>query len=184
MPHGKATAHVAGQLGRTLSERSVDILFDHGQQGVEPPLYLGEIASWFGTDYVANAQLALLDIAVVQGNEDKAVALIEIEESAATPKVLLGDLFATLLGDHITFHRDRHLRIGKWTTLIVLVQAGGKGKRGQVAWLADRVRDLVPDMRSGNAAIGRVVVETFADADALERRVERLVREALARGGG
>ena len=65
---------------------------------------------------------------MVRQESGEAVALIEIEESSATPKVLLGDAFATLLGDHITFQGKHALKKGKWTTLIVLVHAVGKRK--------------------------------------------------------
>ena len=175
MSHGALTAHVARSLAGSLSDRPVDVLFDHGEQGVDPPQCLGEIVSWYGTHYGATACLALLDIAVVRQESDQAVALIEIEESAAPPKVLLGDAFATLLGDHITFQGNHALEVGKWTTLIVLVHAAGEGKQQQVAELAHRVREVKPFLTSGNASIGHILIDTFADADELEKTVTQLV---------
>jgi len=181
MPHGELTAHVARALARELSDRDVDVLFDHGEQSVDPSECLGQIASWFGTDYRANAQLAFLDIAVVQRDGDKVMALIEIEESTSTPKVLLGDLFATLLGDHVAFQGKRRLKVGEETRLIVLVQASGEQKRQQIATLADRVHNVPPALRSGNSAIGHLLIETFVDETKLERKVKRLIREVLDR---
>ena len=130
MPDGALTAHVARALARSLSDRPVDVLFDHGDPLTDNPDCLGEIVSWYGDRYVAHARLALLDIAVVRKERDEVVALIEIEESAATPKVVLGDLFGTLMGDHITFQGKRALQVGSGTTLVVLVQGAGEGKSG------------------------------------------------------
>ena len=175
MSHGALTAHVARALSQSLSDRPVDVLFDHGEKGVDPPQCLGEIASWYGSHYGATACLALLDIAVVRQESDQVVALIEIEESSATPKVLLGDAFATLLGDHITFQGKHALEVGKWTTLIVLVHATGKGKQQQVTEMAHRVCEVKPFLMSGNASIGHVLIDTFADADELEEKVAQLV---------
>jgi hypothetical protein len=173
--------HVARRLACKLSDREVDVLFDHGDPAVDRPDCLGKIASWFGSHLSLATRLALLDIDVVQRDTNAAAALIEIEETTATPKVLLGDLLGTLLGDHVTFHSTHHLEVGPGTTLIVLVRARSEPKRRQTAELAGRVRDLQPHLRSGNAAIGRVVVRPYAGADELAELVERLVREALDR---
>jgi hypothetical protein len=180
MSDGEHTACVARALRQALSDHDVDILFDHGQQGVDPPEFLGEIVSWYGPDYGADARLALLDIAVVWPDEDKAAALIEIEESSATPKVVLGDLLAALLGDQVTYQGERRLKVGAWTTLIVLVPAQSDGKRRQVAEMARRVGEIRSALSSGNAAIGRFCVDTYEEVRDLEQVVEGLVREALA----
>ena len=182
MPHGEHTARVVRALRQTLSDREVDILFDHGEQGVDPPECLGEIVSWYGPQYGTEARLALLDIAVVWRNGDRAAALIEIEESSATPKVVMGDLTAVLFGDHLTFQGKRRLEVGAWTTLIVLVPAKSDAKRRQVAELARRMEAIRVSLRSGNASIGRMRVGTYGDASDLEQVVEGLVREALGDG--
>jgi hypothetical protein len=182
LPHGEHTARVARALRQSLSARKIDILFDHGEQGVDPTEYLGEIVSWYGPQYGTEARLALLDIAVVWRNGDRAAALIEIEESSATPKVILGDLTAMLFGDQLTFQGQRRLKVGAWTTLIVLVPIKSDAKRRQVAELARRMEAIRVSLHSGNASIGRVRVGTYGDASDLEQVVEGLVREALGDG--
>ena len=111
-------------MAKKVAPQGYDVLFDHGQAGQDDPARLGRIASWFGEAYCAGARLALVDIAVVERGSDRAVALIEVEESAAPPKVLLGDVLATLLGERITFRGQRQLQVGEWTTLIVLARYG------------------------------------------------------------
>ena len=182
MPDSEQTARVARGLGQALSDRDVDVLFDHGETGADLPECLGEIVSWYGADYGRDARLALLDIAVVWRDGDRAAALIEIEESSATPKVVLGDVLAALLGDQVSFRRERRLAVGEWTTLIVLVPARSDGKRRQVIELARRVETIRAGLRSGNAAIGRIRVGTYGEVGDLEQVVEGLVREALRDG--
>jgi hypothetical protein len=46
MSDGALTAHVSRALARSLSDRPADVLFDYGEQGVDLPQCLGEIASW------------------------------------------------------------------------------------------------------------------------------------------
>ena len=45
MPDGALTARLARSLSQSLSDRPIDVLYDHGEQGVDPPQCLGEIAS-------------------------------------------------------------------------------------------------------------------------------------------
>ena len=94
--------------------------------------------------------------------------------------MILGDIFAVLLSDQVTFHRQRRLKVGDWTTLIVLVPAQTDGKRRQVAELARRVDEIRPTLSSENAIIGHIRVDTYGDVGDLEKLIEELVREALA----
>jgi hypothetical protein len=180
MANGELTARIARRLSQKLELRGFDILFDHGDRQTDPPDKLGEIVSWFGHKLRLDARLALLDIAVVSRDSDKAFALIEIEESSATPKVLLGDVLATLLGDKVTFQHDRDLKVGQWTTLIVLTRADKRGsKESLVAFLEDRLNRLRYALSTPNASIDRIVVATFGDESELEAKLTQAVKEAL-----
>lgn len=64
-----------------------DVLFDHDDTGIEPPDQVGNISSWFGSKYLSNSQLTLLDIAMIERYEDQAMVLIEIEETSSNPKM-------------------------------------------------------------------------------------------------
>jgi hypothetical protein len=57
--------------------------------------------------YGWKAELSQLDIAIVEKNSDKVLALIEIEETNDNPKTFMGDLFGVFLGDHIRFQGER-----------------------------------------------------------------------------
>ena len=179
MPEGELTVRLAQALMGLLSDRDLDVLFDHGDPHADGPDQVGEIVSWFGPHLARSSCFAFLDIAIVRRDSDKAVMLFEIEESSATPKVLLGDLFAALLGDHFTFQGTHHLKVGGWTTLVVLVRARSEKKRQKIAELATRCRRVNSAIRSGNAVIGSVIVDTFANAQDLMIKTEGLVMAAL-----
>ena len=179
MADGERTARTARLLAKKLDPRGIDVLFDHGKKGVDPPEKLGQIVSWFGPEYKAPARLAFLDMAIVSRASGKALALLEIEESAATPKVLLGDVLATLLGSAVTFQGQHDLRVGEWTTLIVLAQS--KTHRAQVDFLRDKLDQIRSSLTTPNASIGRLIVDLFQDEGALQAKVAQLVDEAIAR---
>ena len=179
MADGVLTARMARLLSAWLEEHPFKVLCVCGHRGNETPLpeNLGHIVSWFGPEYNRDSRLALLDIAVI--SDTKALALVEIEESSDEPKTLIGDVFATLLGDHITY-RGEELEVGAFTTLIVL----GRNKQGQsdsAALLEQHGNLLLSTLRSGNASIGRVVVDTFRDEGELESKLKELIERALPR---
>lgn len=178
MADGPLTAKMARLLSVWLEEHRFEVLCVCGHRGNETPLpeNLGHIVSWFGHNYNRDSRLALLDIAVISGT--KALALVEIEESSDEPKTLIGDLFATLMGDHISY-RGQELEVGAFTTLIVL----GRNKRGQsdsAALLEQHGNSLLSTLRSGNASIGRIVVDTFRDESELEAKMKEQIEKALS----
>jgi hypothetical protein len=99
MADGELTARAARYPISGLDFPGYEVLFDHGDPFIDPPTRLGNISSWYGEVYSSKSQLALLDIAVVETETDRAFVLVEIEETSSTPKVILGDLFGTLMGD-------------------------------------------------------------------------------------
>lgn len=151
----------------------MDVLFDHGDPQKDPKEKLGRIVSWFGPEYRRDTRLAFLDIAVVRRSSNKSLALIEIEERKAPPKVIIADVLATLLGDHVSFQGgQRHLDIGAWTTLIVLAYAGVTGTRSaQLDLLNKRLNRIRGQLSTPNASIGNIVVDTFQNVAELEKKL-------------
>jgi len=124
-----------------------------------------------------------LDIAVVLRETGKALVLVEIEESTDTPKVLLGDVLATLLGDRITFREGRNLEVGEWTALIVLARSKGGSHQKRADFLENRIAQLKPFLSTPNASIGGIVVDLFKDERELESKLITQVERALAAEG-
>ena len=179
MSEGELTAHAARFLIGLPNLRDFEVLFDHGDPSIDPPGQLGNISSWFGDRYDYNSQLALLDIAVIDRRTDKAIALIEIEETSANPKTIFGDAFGTLMGDHITFHGKRRLSVGEFTTLIILFRQKAADRTDRLIYLREQIEALKPCIRSGNASIGRLVMDTYLNGTVLEQKLNDIVSACL-----
>jgi hypothetical protein len=186
---GDQTAHVARELTRRLHARGFDVLFDHGTRGLDSADTLGKIVSWYGHELKRGTRLAFLDIAVVLRGTNDVFALVEIEETSVKPKVLLGDVLATLLGAGITFRRERHLNVGEWTTLIVLARSNARTDtqftlhQRRIAFLEEKVNQLKLLLRtldaSSLASVGPIKMGLFRDASELEQTLVSWIEGAL-----
>ena len=178
MIKGKLTAQIGRLLSKKLEGRRLDVLFDHGRRETDPPENLGRIVSWFGEKYEPDALLAFLDIAIVQHSSEKVFWLIEIEESTDNPKVVLGDVLATLLGHRITFQGNRPLNVGPWTKLLVLCRSE-RLNQARIDFLKKSLNHLKSLISTSNASIGKIVIDTFADEFDLEGKLLRQIENAL-----
>jgi hypothetical protein len=180
MTHGELTTHLAEILTQEFDQYGIDVLYDHGQQ-TSHPNEVGEIASWFGESYNAETRLALLDIALVERATNKAIALIEIEETTDKPKVLIGDILAILLGDGIKFRGERILTIESWTTLIILGHYSHVPNWKRVHHLEKHANYLKSSMTTGNAHIGEIVFDLFDDSADLKAKAIEQIKHARRR---
>jgi hypothetical protein len=177
MNHGELTAEVARRLTAKFKGRA-DILFDHGKKKLDGEDKVGVIRSWFGDKPTPTrgSLLADLDIAVLLPGSNQVVALIEIEESVANAKTLLGDLFATLFGDHIKFQSKRKLQVDTQTILIVLAQSASH----RVVTHLRKAMTANPDWHTKNSRIGHIIIDSFTSESALEEKLTRVIEDALA----
>ena len=177
MSLGKLTSEAGRTLSDMLQHQGYDVLFDHGGKINEGRYKVGKINGWYGNEYNASSQLAQLDIAVVEKESHRALALIEIEESPSVPKVIIGDIFATLLCDHIAFERQRELEVGEFTGLLVLIRAGKIRKHSRDKYIQNQAIHLMKYMQSGNAVIGRVVLLEFESEKELSEILNKKIEE-------
>lgn len=183
MTSGIMTTNVARALLPEFKSQSLDLLYGHGQTGIDPIESLGKLRSWIGPKYAACAILADLDIAVVLGGTDKLIALIEIEETTSKPKVLLGDAMATLLGSQVTFQGKYPYSVGPWTTLIILACSSSLSGQSKVAFLEKEVNQLKAKLTTPNASIRHIVMECFQNEADLERKLRVHIQDAVAASG-
>ncbi len=170
MNNGEWTATVARALSKRFQSRA-EILFDHGNRLTDGADRVGVISAWFSDTRKRDALLADLDIAVLLPRSNRVLLLIEIEEGTASPKTLLGDVFAALIAEHFTFQGKRDLEMGDWTRLVVLSRADTH--RPRIDLLANRLAHYK------SMCIGRVIVETFSDQAELEAKLTRHIETAL-----
>ncbi len=179
MRPGMMTTAIAQALHVELASQKLEVLYGHGQMGIEPAGSLGKLRSWFGEEYKRGALLADLDIAIVLQGTDRVLALIEIEETSNNPKLLIGDVMATLLGDQLTFRDKRHLLVGPWTTLIIVAHIRHTEGHTRIAFLERQVNQIKATLSTPNATIGRVVMDSFQHEDELGSKLRMHVQTAV-----
>jgi hypothetical protein len=161
---GKSPGHLTSETAKflqvSLKNKGYDVLFDHGDPSDKN---VGNIVSWYGDGKKPEreTELSQIDMAVIEHGSDRAIALIEVEETNDKPKTFLGDVFSILLGDHINF-RETPLSVGLWTTLIVVgLSKESQLKRNQ--HILARVERVKSTLSSKNSSIGKVVIKIFSD---------------------
>jgi hypothetical protein len=179
MKHGELTTDLARYLAIVLEPNWFEILYDHGDTSQDTTGQIGRIVSWFGPEYKSEARLAFLDIAIVSKETGNAVALIEIEETTVKPKVIIGDVLATLLGDRITFKGERTLDVGPWTTLIVFVKGMGDSHGERIWYLQEKMNLLKSSLGTPNATIDRIVIQTFQGEVELQSKATELIGKEI-----
>jgi len=173
--HGELTA----EIGKSLKFEGYDVYYDHGTSGDN----VGKIVSWFGEKYRRKAELCQLDIAVVEQNSERNVsALVEIEETNHKPKTLLGDVFATLLGEHFKFQGKHDLKVGAWTTLILMGKGNGSAAdKVRIEFLKTNVNKNRSSQSKENMSVGEVVIELFNNESDLENILKLQIELACKR---
>jgi hypothetical protein len=177
---GQMTARVAEFLYDYYDNKVYGVIHDHGFKNE----HVGEIVSWIGSesDIRQGMGLSQLDIAVYEINSKNVVALIEIEETEDKPKILLGDVFAALLGKSFTFPGKRPLNVGYWTTLIVLGKgSGGSTDEAQIGFLRTEVNNIYNAQPVKNWSVGKVILEPFIGEEELKSKLINLIDEACDR---
>jgi hypothetical protein len=183
MSNGVLTAQVARSLQHEFDQQGYDILHDHRQKEIDQPDKLGKLRSWFGSALKREMVLADLDIAIVSHHDKKVYALIEVEETTAKPKVILGNVLATLLGNGITFQGKHDLLVGKWTTLLVMVYDPHQSLFDRCAFITEQTNNLKGKLTTPNASIGRIIVDTFTGKMQLENKLRQHLSEAVSQRG-
>ncbi len=183
MANGELTKQVARVLQQEFNSKGVDILHDHGQKGIDPSINLGKLRSYFGSSARSDTILADLDVAVVSRDSEKVYALIEIEETTDKPKVILGDVLAALLGNGIMFQGRQNLRVGNWTTLVVMVRDVHQSHSDRLAYLAEQTNHIRANLLTPNASIGQIVIDTFSDDEQLIYRLRKHISNAINKPG-
>ena len=171
---GQITVKVAETLSAYYKRKGYDVLYDHASSKEN----VGKLVSWFGHTYSRDSELSQLDIAIVKSGSDQVFALIEIEETNDNPKGSMGNLFGTLLGDHIRFRGERELSVGEFTTLIILGKSTAlRGKRN--TYLREQGIKIKSGLDTANSAIGTIIVETYADEAGLYALVSSVLGQVL-----
>ncbi len=143
---GKITVQIGKDLEEMFKKSKYKVFYDHGKD-------TGKIQSHFDKNSKLSATyLSAVDIMIMQ--ENKILYLIEIEEETASPKKLIGDAMATLLGDYIRLASGDQYNVTNKTELLVYSLASEKGyKSEQVGYIEKKVEELKSKCKTKNAQL-------------------------------
>ena len=152
--HGKLTGEFGSWLTDYLNNnhyQHYSVYYDHGDK--ETHKNVSVVKGFCGEEVTRENKLTDLDIIVVN-EEGIAILLIEIEESKVSPKVLLGDMFATLLSDRYAVKNNGgqfYFDTGSETRLIIAsVDTQSHAKRKN---FEERVMPKIQELLSGNETV-------------------------------
>ena len=183
MSHGAFTMQLARRLQPEYNSQGYDILHDHGEAGIDSPLKLGKIRSWFGESCNTGTILSDLDMAVISNENERVYALVVIEETTHKPRAILGDIIAVLLGNGVKFKGIRDLKVGKWTSLIVMVHDASQSQLDRILFFARQGNYVRENLLTPNASMGKIIIDSFVDPMQLEEKLRQNINAAIANRG-
>jgi len=140
--HGKITADLGDLLSRSndLEKLNYFAVYDHGKGGEDS---VGVTYAYLGDHAKMDNRLSEIDIAIIEKKSNKAILLIEIEESGDNPKKIIGAAMATLLADGLSLKSGQKLAIGSPTTLMVLAKGEGDEHKKRIQTIETRMKQLI-----------------------------------------
>lgn len=177
--HGRETSEAAQAITVEMNKRGFDVYYDHGDPSSP---FVGTIAVSTEEKLVSKNQISQLDIVIVGRdiNKNKAIALIEIEETTDTPKTLIGDIFTTLMGNSVHLPgRENKAKVGNWTTLIIIGKgAGHEDRNGHICNMANKAKSA---LETENSKIGNIVITAFLETKSLKDVLMVKIEDAIRR---
>jgi hypothetical protein len=177
---GQLTAKMAREISPYWEKRGYFVLYDHDPSSKN----VGKIVSSFGKrPYGQSTQLSHIDIAIVEKSSDRVFALIEIEETTDKPKSLLGDVFGILMGEYISFGKERPLSVDEHTALFV----SGKSKvshKERIDYILDKVKRFSSNLGTRNSKIEKIDMKTFFTEHELKELLTNNIPSSLSERQG
>jgi hypothetical protein len=169
--HGEITARLGDQLGRSndLAKLNYFVVYDHGKGGEES---VGVTSAYLGDHAEMDNRLSEIDVAIVEKKTQKAILLIEIEESGDNPKKIIGAAMATLLADGLSSKDGQKLTVDSETTLMVLAKGEGVEHKDRIRSIETRIKQLISmEGFNKNVKIETIKLELFQDPDELPEKI-------------
>lgn len=178
MKHGELTAY----LGRKLAQKyprggRIFALDDHGK--TDNPAVGAIRLNLRGFPFDNRSVLADIDIMIAEGN--KAIILIEIEETTANPKQVIGDVFAPFFAEHVRFKSTEEYKIKETCLIIGLLTAPS----GSTAIKTERLSKAIKEFQhylnkiSFPLGINEIYFVCRAEGEEIVKDIEQLVETLL-----
>ena len=173
--HGQLTSDTARSITGELNDLGYDVYYDHGQAAE----FVGKIVVSLDEELTKKKAISQLDIAVIERETNKAIALIEIEETTNNPKTLIGDLVAVLMGNAVYCPGKKKVDVGEWTSLIVIGKGSGHEEKNR--YILDMANLARSALGTSNCRIGKLVIETFMGKEDLGEVLLKQIEAAIKR---
>jgi hypothetical protein len=186
MADGEYTAKFGEELTKELEPYSdFQVYYDHGDSS-KPNV--GNITPYLrDKPYNNSTTLANVDILITHktNNIEKAVILIEIEETKSAPKTILGDIFNLLLAGSVCFSRNKDLKLDfplDKTYLIVGAVDGHDDKLRKIGYIFNEIKDLKKQITGSvfDISIGRIELLGYRDLPELLSRIKEIVLQDIS----
>ncbi len=175
--HGILTSETAQSITVKMNNRGFDVYYDHGDPSNS---FVGTIPVSTKEELTSKNQISQLDIAIVEKDTFKAIALIEIEETTDTPKTLIGDIFTTLMGNSVHLPgRENKVKVGNWTTLIIIGKGADHIDRNE--HISDMANNVKTAFGTENSKIGNIVIKSLSENQILKDVLMGILDEAIQR---
>jgi hypothetical protein len=168
--HGEITAALGAALSGSveLAKLGYAVIYDHGKGGADD---VSVTSAWISDEKKRDNRLSEIDIVVYGMQGNKARLLIEVEESGDNPKKVIGAAMATLLSEKISSSGREDLRIGGWTTLLILAKGEGDAHLERTRLIEERINDLLRVEGSNKMKIEAVKLVLFQPEDDLKTMI-------------
>ena len=159
MGDGELTGKVGEKLTKKFNPNEYVVYYDHGKNTEKVIDKIGNIYVSLCQDVTRKTQIGQLDIAIVRKEDNKAVLLVEIEESSSKPKTIIGDVFSFLLGNYVKFKKNgKEFGIKKDTTFLLLI-LGSNASPERVEWIKENALSMKGDMETFNSNVGKIEIQ-------------------------
>ncbi len=176
--HGRLTAYLGKRLAYTYPrDGKIFALYDHGEP--DDPAVSAIRLYLRGFPFDNQSVLADMDIMIAEGN--KAIILIEIEETTITPKQVVGDIFAPFFAESLVFKSNEEYKIDKTCLIIGLLTNPAGNAAIKTDRLVNTIRELQQSLKkiSFSFSIDKIHLVCEAEDEELVKAVEEQVKHCL-----
>lgn len=181
MKNGKYTAKFGEELTKGLeSHPNFQVYYDHGDSS-KPNV--GQITPYFrDKPYNKSTTLSNVDILITHktNNIEKAIILIEIEETDSEPKKILGDIFNIFLAESVCFQREDFPL--DQINLIVGTVVGSDDKLQKINSISNAINDLKKQIKGSifDISIGKIELLGDHDLPELLSRIKKNILQTIS----
>ena len=175
LKQGNKTAIIGHQLVERYNDSKFIVYYDHGDKKMDKanvcePTPYNKIKSDENT-------LSNIDIAIVEKKENKLRILIEIEESQAEPKKIIGDMMNIILADHILIKKiPYNLIVEPHFILGVIVNNKEGASEKKIRWVSNEILNILKQINREQYIFHLIIVNDFIS---LKTKVEEKVDKIL-----